>query len=116
MAPPSAWRSASWSRRACGRTWRETILGNRSYRAQPTSYHLWLLLPPPWRSSQFVAAARERGVAIDPGSAFAVDRDQAPHAVRVSLSAASSRERLQRGLRILAGLLDEPPARRREVI
>jgi DNA-binding transcriptional MocR family regulator len=92
------------------------ILGNRSYRAQPTSYHLWLLLPPPWRSSQFVAVARERGVAIDPGSAFAVDRDQAPHAVRVSLSAASSRERLQRGLRILAGLLDEPPARRREVI
>ena len=87
-----------------------------SIATQPTSYHLWLPLPPPWRTSQFVAAARERGVAVDPGSAFAVDRDQAPHAVRVSLSAASSRERLQRALQILAGLLDEPPARRREVI
>jgi DNA-binding transcriptional MocR family regulator len=45
------------------------ILGNRSYRAQPIAYHLWLPLPPPWRTSQFVAAARERGVVIDPGSA-----------------------------------------------
>jgi DNA-binding transcriptional MocR family regulator len=92
------------------------ILGNRSYRAQPTAYHVWLPLPPPWRTSQFVATARERGVAIDPGSAFAVDRDQAPHAVRVSLSAASSRERLRSALTTLAGLLDEQPARRREVI
>ena len=33
------------------------ILGNREYRTQPTSYHLWLPLPPPWRTSQFVAAA-----------------------------------------------------------
>lgn len=92
------------------------ILGNREYRTQPTSYHIWLPLPPPWRTAQFVAAARERGVAIDPGSAFAVDRDQAPHAVRISLSAASSRERLRRALQTLALLLDEPPARRREVI
>jgi DNA-binding transcriptional MocR family regulator len=92
------------------------ILGHRSYRAQPTSYHIWLPLPPPWRTSQFVAAARERGVAIDPGSAFAIDRDQAPHAVRVSLSAASGRERLRRALQILAALLDEPPARRRDLI
>ncbi len=59
---------------------------------------------------------RERGVAIDPGSAFAVDRVNAPHAVRVSLSAAASRERLARALQILARTLDEAPARRREVI
>ena len=92
------------------------VLGNRRYCAQPTGYHAWLPLPAPWRTSQFVVAARERGVAVDPGSAFAVDRDQAPHAVRISLSAASSRERLRRALQILAALLDEPPARRREVI
>jgi hypothetical protein len=36
--------------------------------------------------------------------------------VRVSLSAATSRERLRHGLEILAELLDAPPARRREVI
>ncbi|MEM7023049.1 MAG: PLP-dependent aminotransferase family protein [Pseudomonadota bacterium] len=94
----------------------QEILGDRTYRAQSTSFHLWVPLPAPWRTSQFVTAARERGVAIDPGSAFAVDRDQAPHAIRISLSAATTTERLRRALEAIAGLLDEPPARRREVI
>jgi DNA-binding transcriptional MocR family regulator len=92
------------------------ILAGHSYDAQPTTYHIWLPLPAPWRTSQFVAAARERGVMVDPSSAFAVDQAQAPHAVRVSLSAAASRARLSSGLRVLAELLAEPPARRREVI
>ncbi len=92
------------------------ILSPHTYQAQPASYHIWLPLPPPWRTSQFVAAARDRGVAVDPGAAFAIDRAQAPHAVRVSLSAATSRTRLRQGLGILARLLDEAPARRREVI
>jgi DNA-binding transcriptional MocR family regulator len=91
-------------------------LGSHHYRAQPTSYHLWLPLPPPWRTAEFLGVVRERGVAIDPGSAFAVERMNAPHAVRVSLSAAASRERLARALQILARTLDEAPARRREVI
>ena len=92
------------------------VLGDRRYRAQPTSYHLWLPLPAPWRTTEFVAAVAERGVAIDPGTAFAVDRARAPHAVRVSLSAAAGHDRLRRGLQILAETLDQTPARRREVI
>jgi DNA-binding transcriptional MocR family regulator len=92
------------------------LLGAYRYQAQPTSYHLWLPLPPPWRTAEFTALVRERGVAIDPGSSFAVDPATAPHAVRVSLSAAASRERLARALTVLARTLDEAPARRREVI
>ena len=92
------------------------LLGAHRYQAQPTSYHLWLPLPPPWRTAEFTALVRERGVAIDPGSSFAVDPATAPHAVRVSLSAAASRERLARALSVLARTLDEAPARRREVI
>jgi DNA-binding transcriptional MocR family regulator len=92
------------------------VLGAHAYLAQPTSYHLWLPLPAPWRTTQFVEEAGERGVAIDPASAFAIDRARAPHAVRVSLSAAAGHERLRRALRILADTLDETPARRREVI
>ncbi|MGH6900542.1 MAG: PLP-dependent aminotransferase family protein, partial [Geminicoccaceae bacterium] len=65
------------------------ILADRPYRAQPTSYHLWLPLPAPWRTTEFTAALRERGVTVDPGTAFADDRVRAPHAVRVSLSAAA---------------------------
>jgi DNA-binding transcriptional MocR family regulator len=92
------------------------VLGAHPYRAQPTSYHLWLPLPAPWRTTEFVELVGERGVAIDPATAFAVDRARAPHAVRVSLSAAAGHDRLRRGLRILAETLNETPARRREVI
>ena len=92
------------------------VLGARAYRAQPTSYHLWLPLPPPWRATEFIETVRERGVAVDPATAFAVDRARAPHAVRVSLSAAASHDRLRRGLQILAETLGEMPARPREVI
>jgi DNA-binding transcriptional MocR family regulator len=92
------------------------VLGAHAYLAQPTSYHLWLPLPAPWRTAEFVTAVTERGVAIDPATAFAIDRARAPHAVRVSLSAAAGHDRLRRGLRILAEILDETPARRRDVI
>jgi DNA-binding transcriptional MocR family regulator len=92
------------------------ILEDRPYQAQPTSYHLWLPLPAPWRTTAFVEAVAERGVAVDPATAFAIDRVHAPHAVRVSLSAAAGHDRLRRGLQILVATLDETPARRREVI
>lgn len=92
------------------------ILGTRPHQAEPSSYHLWLPLPPPWRTTEFTAAVCARGVAVDPGTAFAVDRARAPHAVRVSLSAAASHDRLRRALQILVATLDEVPARRREVI
>ena len=92
------------------------LLRGHDYRAQPTSYHIWLPLPPPWRTAEFTAALRERSVAVDPGSAFAVDPANAPHAVRVSLSAAASRERLARALTVVADTLAQGPARRRDVI
>ena len=92
------------------------ILGHRTYYAEPASYHLWLPLPPPWRAAEFVAALRERGVLVDSGSTFAVERAKAPHAIRVSLSAAADRARLRGALKVLAATLDETPPRRREVI
>jgi DNA-binding transcriptional MocR family regulator len=94
----------------------QEVLSAHAYLAQPASYHLWLPLPTPWRTTEFVEIAGERGVVIDPATAFAIDRAGAPHAVRVSLSAAAGHDRLRRGLRILAETLDGTPARRREVI
>jgi DNA-binding transcriptional MocR family regulator len=92
------------------------VLGARAHVAQPASYHLWLPLPPPWRTAEFIEHVGERGVMVDPATAFAVDRARAPHAVRVSLSAAASQDRLRRGLQVLAEALGEMPARPREVI
>jgi DNA-binding transcriptional MocR family regulator len=94
---------------------REVLVGH-AFQTAPSSYHLWLLLPTPWRTAEFMATLAERGVAVEPGSAFAADPARAPHAVRCSLSGAADRARLRKALEIIGRTLGEQPARRREVI
>jgi DNA-binding transcriptional MocR family regulator len=73
------------------------------------SFHLWLPLPEPWRTEEFVAQARGRQVVVSPSEEFVVGRESAPHAVRVSLGATASRARLEEGLERLAELLRDGP-------
>lgn len=87
-----------------------------AYEAEPLSYHLWLPLPDPWRSSTFVDAVRMRGVAIDPAFIFAVGPEQEPHAIRISLSAAKTRERLMKALQVVREVLNTGPIGRRDTI
>jgi DNA-binding transcriptional MocR family regulator len=68
------------------------------------SYHLWLTLPPHWRSQTFVAAAARRDIALTPSTTFAVSPGHAPNAIRLAL-AAPPIEQLEAGLRTLAGML-----------
>jgi DNA-binding transcriptional MocR family regulator len=70
----------------------------------PKSYHLWLTLPPHWRSQTFVAAAARRDIALTPSTTFAVTPGHAPNAVRLAL-AAPPMDQLDAGLRTLAGML-----------
>ena len=44
----------------------------------PKSYHLWLTLPPHWRSQTFVAAAARRDIALTPSTTFAASPGHAP--------------------------------------
>jgi DNA-binding transcriptional MocR family regulator len=69
------------------------------------SYHLWLSLPPHWRSQTFVAAAARRDIALTPSTTFAVIHGHAPNAVRLAL-AAPAIEQLEVGLRMLSGMLN----------
>ncbi len=69
------------------------------------SYHLWLTLPPHWRSQTFVAAAARRDIALTPSTTFAVTPGHAPNAVRLAL-AAPAMEQLDLGLRTLSGMLN----------
>ena len=78
--------------------------------------HLWLELPEPWRSHDFVAAARRRGVAVTPADVFAVGRASAPHAVRLALGAPRSEAVLARGLTIVRELLDAAPPPRLDLL
>ena len=77
----------------------------------PSSFHIWLTLPEPWRREEFTAQARHRRVGVAPAEAFAVGRAPVPHAVRIGLSAARDRTQLDRALGILADLLRELPDR-----
>jgi DNA-binding transcriptional MocR family regulator len=69
------------------------------------SYHLWLTLPPHWRSQTFVAAAARRDIALTPSTTFAVSPGHAPNAIRLAL-AAPPVEQLEAGLRTLSGMLN----------
>jgi DNA-binding transcriptional MocR family regulator len=80
-------------------------LAGRDLDAKPEAYYLWLRLPEPWRGDAFAAAARSRGVLVTPAEAFAVGREPAPHAVRLCIGAARTREALGRGLDAVAELL-----------
>jgi DNA-binding transcriptional MocR family regulator len=71
--------------------------------------NLWLPLPEPWRTEEFVAQARGRGVIVSPSEEFVVGRESAPHAVRISLGAGANRARLEEGLQHLAATLREGP-------
>lgn len=74
------------------------------------SGHIWLQLPEPWRSEDFVAQARTRGVIVTPSEAFVAGRlTSAPHAVRLCLGSPHSRQQLEKGLAILASILQDAP-------
>ncbi len=73
------------------------------------SFHLWLPLPEPWRTEEFVTQARAQQVVVSPSEEFVVGREIAPHAVRVCLGATASRRRLEDGLGRLADLLENGP-------
>ena len=74
-----------------------------------SSYHFWLPLPESWRAGEFAAEALRRGVAVTPGTAFSVDRVPPLNGLRVCISPPDSATAVERGLKILAGLLAEEP-------
>lgn len=80
------------------------------------TYHLWVPLPAPWRTLDFVAEVRSMGTLISPSDFFAVDRSPAPHAVRISLGSVSSRARLAEGLRAVARALEARPTLTRSAV
>jgi len=81
------------------------VLAGADLDAQPEAYYLWLRLPEPWRRDSFAAVLRARGVELTPADAFAVGRGPAPHAVRLCIGAARSRDALRRGLGLVADVL-----------
>lgn len=79
------------------------------YLYQRHALHAWLTISSQWRVDAFVAALRQRNVAVTPAEVFMVGRGNEPHAVRVSLGATRSRAQFEQGLTIIAELLRRDP-------
>jgi len=77
--------------------------------AHPFSFHLWLHLPEPWRSNEFTAQLKRRGVLVTPSEAFVPGREEAPHAVRICLGTPRSRTQLEGALCVVRDVLQETP-------
>ncbi|WP_311761595.1 MocR-like ectoine utilization transcription factor EhuR [Paracoccus broussonetiae] len=95
-----------WQREALGirhRIARE-VLGAGAFRAHPQSLHVWLELPPGRDEEEFVAQARQRGVAIASGRAFRLGERDRREAVRIALGSTGTEE-LRRGLTLVAETL-----------
>ncbi len=85
------------------------ILAGADFNFDPRCMFIWLKLPAPWRSDEFAANAKAKGVAVMPATAFAADRQPVEHAVRINLACASSRDELATALRIIATTLADGP-------
>ncbi|MFI4986592.1 MAG: PLP-dependent aminotransferase family protein [Alphaproteobacteria bacterium] len=81
-------------------------LGSLGYREHACSYHIWLPLAEPRRADEVVIQAQAAGVAISPGSVFAVEPQFIAQALRISLGAPLTLELLETGLKRLAAILE----------
>ncbi|RJF83280.1 PLP-dependent aminotransferase family protein [Azospirillum cavernae] len=79
------------------------LLPTAAIQSHPTSYHVWLRLPPGVRGDDFVRHLKARNVIVSPSAAFVVPRRHAASAVRIAMGGVSV-ERLRDGLRIVAEL------------
>lgn len=86
---------------------RRILVGQR-FRAQETSYHLWLDLPGNWQADSFALTARERGILVSSGTYFDTGTGDS-RSVRLSLMAISDEAELEKSLKVLANLLEQRP-------
>ncbi|MDD3029259.1 MAG: PLP-dependent aminotransferase family protein [Alphaproteobacteria bacterium] len=75
----------------------------KGYKAviRPGAPHIWLPLPDPWRAAQFKEALAKREVNALSSDAFAVNRNNPVHAVRLCLGTPPSLAVVTEGLRIV---------------
>ncbi|WP_242494083.1 PLP-dependent aminotransferase family protein [Salipiger sp. IMCC34102] len=79
--------------------------------AAPGVPFVWLPLPAPWRSGDFVEAAKSRGVILRASESF-LTRDSPPvHAVRIAVNGTVPHARFAAGMADLRAVMDQPSAR-----
>ncbi|GGB78842.1 hypothetical protein GCM10011352_00560 [Marinobacterium zhoushanense] len=87
----------------------EKTFSGYDFLGHPCGFHAWLHLPEPWRTSDFIDQAAQRGVTLISPEPFCVGSQPAPQAIRICLTPPAHREALEIGLNRLAELLAEGP-------
>ena len=70
---------------------------------------VWVELPSGWRAPAFAQAAEARGVEMKSADEFTLREGRAVHAVRIALNGQMAQPRFEEGIRVIRGLLDNPP-------
>ena len=84
------------------------VLDGRAVRVAREGMHAWIPLPDAWAEEAFVAHARRHGLAVAPGSSFAIDEATRHRGIRLALGAEEAGA-VARGLGIVARLLRSEP-------
>lgn len=87
----------------------EQILSGYEFMAHPCGFHAWLHLPEPWRASDLIEQAAQRGVTLISPEPFCVGSQPAPQTIRICLTPPPQRDTLQQGLERISELLAEGP-------
>lgn len=106
IADGTAARRLAWNRQETAERWRlaRSVLGAALLDDRQASPHVWLAAPA--GAEALAADCRRRGVEVVPGNVFAIGVDEVK-AVRISLSAATSRAQLKQGLEAVRQALAE---------
>ncbi len=100
-----------WQRREIEIRWEiaRSILQDVCPIGETAKPFLWLSLPEPWRSPDFVAALKSENVTCVDSSHFVNGRGRELSAVRIALSTPISRNSLQEGLKVIKRTLGHLP-------
>jgi len=77
------------------------MLADCNLSSHRNALHLWLKLPEPWRASQFKDELAKREVLVLSSDAFAIERSNQTHAIRISLGTPPSENKVMEGLKII---------------
>lgn len=100
----------NWQMKALGKRndLARDVLSDVPFLSSENGMHIWLPMPGSWTEEAFVAHARLNGVAIAPGSAFAMSETVRSQGVRICLGAETV-QTLERGLAVISRLARSNP-------
>lgn len=106
----TAARLLQWQRTALGHRNRlaERVFAEIPFCGSENGMHIWLPLPESWTEEGFVAHASRNGVAVGPGSSFAVSEGAAEAGIRICLGAETLQD-MEKGLTTICRLFRSRP-------